>query len=132
MLNGADIYERIRRNVGEGVVLPSCLYLSAHIESPGVIFQTGGTGQIAIGKDPQYPQLYPEDLMYLFKNAGIPITFFEDVNTEIWTKYVFIASFALVTATYNKTIGEIICDEKMGALVKDIMREVVSIARALK
>ncbi len=37
-----------------------------------------------------------------------------------------------MTATYNKTIGEIVCDEKTGALVKDIMREVESIAKALK
>ena len=132
LLNGADIYERIRRNVSDGVVLPSCLYISAHIESPGVIFQTGGSGQIAIGKDPQYPKLYPENLMNLFRNAGITITFFEDINTEIWTKYIFIASFALVTATYNKTLGEIVGNEKLGTLAKDIMREVESIAKALK
>ncbi|MEN6374471.1 MAG: ketopantoate reductase family protein [Smithella sp.] len=132
LLNGADIYERLRRNVREGFILPSCLYLSAHIESPGVVFQTGGSGQIAIGKDPQYPEFYPDNLMNLFKNADIPITFFEDVNTEIWTKYIFIASFALVTATYNKTIGEIVCDEKLSILVKDIMRETLSIASALK
>lgn len=132
LLNGADIYERIRKNVSEAVVLPSCLYISAHIESPGVIFQTGGSGQIAIGKDPQYPKFYPEVLINLFKGSGIQISFFEDINTEIWTKYIFIASFALVTATYNKTLGEIAGDEKLGTLAKDIMREVESIAKALK
>lgn len=132
LLNGADIYERMRRNVREGFILPSCLYVGTHIESPGVVFQNGGSGQIAIGKDPQYPEFYPYNLMNLFKNADIPITFFEDVNTEIWTKYIFIASFALVTATYNKTIGEVASDENLGVLVKDIMQEIVSIAKALK
>lgn len=132
LLNGVDIYERVRRNVREGFVLPSCLYVGTHIESPGVIFQNGGSGQIAIGKDPQYPEFYPEILMNMFRNADIPIVFFEDVSSEIWTKYIFIASFALVTATYGKTIGEVACDGNLGALVKDIMQDIVSIAKALK
>lgn len=132
LLNGADIYERMRRNVKEGVILPSCLYLSSHIESPGVIFQTGGSGQISIGKDPLYPEFYPADLVSLFKKAEIPIVFFDDVNIEIWTKYIFIAPFALVTATYGKTVGEVARDRNLSALVKDIMQEIVSIAKALK
>lgn len=132
LLNGADIYERIRRNVKKGIILPSCLYVSSHIESPGVISQIGGSGQISIGKDPLYPEFYPTELLSLFKNAGIPIVFFDDVNMEIWTKYIFIAPFALVTATYDKTVGEVACDAKLSTLVKDIMREIVSITEALK
>ena len=70
--------------------------------------------------------------MSLFKQTDILIKFFEDVNIEIWTKYIFIASFALVTATYNKTIGEVADDKELGILVKDIMQEVESVAKALK
>lgn len=54
------------------------------------------------------------------------------MDREIWTKYIFIASFALVTATYNKTIGETAQDEKLGALAKNIMREIAEVAQALK
>ncbi|MCP3931094.1 MAG: hypothetical protein GY705_18580 [Bacteroidetes bacterium] len=54
------------------------------------------------------------------------------MNIEIWTKYIFIASFALVTATYNKTIGEVANDEELGVLVKEIMQEIELIAKALK
>ncbi|MFC1857078.1 ketopantoate reductase family protein [Thermodesulfobacteriota bacterium] len=132
LLNGADIYERMRQHLSKGYLLPSCVYLGTHIESPGVIFQKGGSCQISVGKDPLYPEFYPEKLIKLFKNADILIEFFEDVNVEIWTKYIFIASFALVTATYNKTIGEAAKDEKLGILVKNIMKEIALIAKALK
>lgn len=132
LLNGADIYDRMRQHLKKGYILPACLYLGTHIESPGVIFQKGGSCQISIGKDPLYPEFYPETLMNLFKKANILIEFFEDVNIEIWTKYIFIASFALVTATYNKTIGEVANDGKLGILVKDIMQEIELIAKALK
>jgi 2-dehydropantoate 2-reductase len=132
LLNGADIYVRIRQHLKKGYILPACLYLGTHIESPGVIFQKGGSGQISIGKDPSYPKFYPEKLLNLFKEAGVLIKYFEDVNIEIWTKYIFIASFALVTATYDKTIGEVAKDENLGSLVKNIMQEIELIAKALK
>ena len=132
LLNGADIYERMRRHLRKGYILPSCVYLGTHIESPGVIFQKGGSCQISIGKDPSNPEFYPANLINLFKSADIPIEFFDDVNIEIWTKYIFIASFALVTATYNKTIGEVVNDGNLGILVKNIMREIALIAKALQ
>jgi 2-dehydropantoate 2-reductase len=132
LLNGADIYERMRQHLRKGYILPSCVYLGTHIESPGVIFQKGGSCQISIGKDPSTPEFYPDKLINLFKSADILIEFFEDVNIEIWTKFIFIASFALVTATYNKTIGEVASDGNLGILVKNIMQEIALIAKALK
>lgn len=131
LLNGADIYDRLRQIIKKGYILPSCLYLGTHIESPGVIFQKGGSGQISIGKDPQHPEFYPEKLLDLFQNSGILIQLFDDISIEIWKKYIFIASFALVTATSGKTIGEAAMDTHCGMLIKQIMQEIASIARAL-
>jgi 2-dehydropantoate 2-reductase len=44
LLNGVDIVERIRAILDTGIVLPACVYLGTHIESPGVINQSGGKG----------------------------------------------------------------------------------------
>lgn len=131
LLNGADIYDRMRRHLDHGYIFPSCLYLGTHIESPGVIFQNGGTGQILMGRDPLHPDLYPGELIDLFRDAGIPMEFFEDVNVEIWKKYIFIAPFALVTAAYGRTIGEVTADPELSRLVRDIMKEVAAVADAL-
>jgi len=38
----------------------------------------------------------------------------------------------LVTATYGKSIGEVAHDENLSVLVKNIMQEIASIAKALK
>jgi hypothetical protein len=132
LLNGADIYDRMRQHLKKGYILPACLYIGTHLEAPGIIFQNGGSCQISVGKDPLYQEFYPENLMSLFKQANILIEFFEDVDIEIWSKYIFIASFALVTATYNKTIGEVANDAKLGILVKNIMQEIKLVANALK
>jgi len=131
LLNGADIYDRMRPHIKKGYLLPSCVYLGTHIESPGVIFQKGGSRQISVGRDPRHPDFYPDKLIDLFTEAGILIRFFEDVNVEIWTKYIFIAAFALVTATYDKTIGEVAENEVLSRRVQYIMKEIAGIAQAL-
>ena len=49
LLNGVDIYDRIRKHLNTAIVLPSCVYIGTHIESPGIISQNGGNSKILIG-----------------------------------------------------------------------------------
>lgn len=131
LLNGVDIYERIRSQLSSGIVLPSCVYVGTHIESPGVIYQKGGSCKIAIGKDPMRPELYPANLLSILENSDIAFDWEENVRISIWTKYMFIAAYGLVTAAYKKTLGEILEDDELSNLTKAIMYEIESIARAL-
>ncbi len=71
LLNGADIYERIRKNLDNGIVLPTCVYVGTHIQEPGIIQQSGGDGRILFGKDPENPDFYPADVMRFFDETGI-------------------------------------------------------------
>ncbi|MBU4318785.1 MAG: hypothetical protein KKF30_16120 [Proteobacteria bacterium] len=52
LLNGVDIYDRIRAVLTTGIVLPACVYVGTHIFQPGVIHQSGGDGRILFGPDP--------------------------------------------------------------------------------
>jgi len=72
LLNGVDIYQRIRAEVKTGFILPSCVYLGTHIETPGVINQSGGNGVILSGKEVQAKLECPLRLKYnvlLFPHA---------------------------------------------------------------
>jgi 2-dehydropantoate 2-reductase len=42
LLNGIDIYHRIREKLDYGIILPACVYVGTHIEKPGVVTQSGG------------------------------------------------------------------------------------------
>lgn len=83
LLNGADIYERIRANLDKGIVLPACVYVGTHIEKPGVISQNGGEGTILFGKDPRLPQFTPEKVMNFFTSVGINSKLNDDPSTAI-------------------------------------------------
>ncbi len=127
LLNGNDIYERIRTIIHNGIVFPSCVYVGTHIEKPGKVTQRGGNCTILFGKDPVNDHV-DQKLFDLFKIAQIKYKFLDNPNVEIWSKYIFIASFGLVTANFNKTIGEVLQSEELSSYVKNIMKEIVEIA----
>ncbi|MBN1381148.1 MAG: 2-dehydropantoate 2-reductase [Deltaproteobacteria bacterium] len=126
LLNGVDIYERIRSVIANGIVFPSCVYIGTHIEKPGKVTQQGGAGIIHFGKDPANDYVDPE-IFRLLDEAQIRYNWTENPYIEIWSKFVFIGAFGLVTANFNKTLGEVMESEELSGYVKDIMREIVAI-----
>ena len=126
-LNGADIQEKLRIKVNTGIILPSCVYISSYIEEPGVV-HTGKPGKIVLGRDPAYPDYIPHELFRLFQKASIDYEWKEDANPAIWEKYIFIASFSLISAYDNRTLGEILGEPSLKKEVIAIMNEIYSIA----
>ena len=129
LLNGVDVYERIRAVVTGGIVLPACVYIGTHIESPGVVTQEGGDGTVLCGPDPVFPDFDPRELGNLFLESGLKFAWHSDPYPAIWQKYVFIAGFGLVTAQSGKTLGQIMADERLKSQVRAIMEEIVAIGR---
>jgi 2-dehydropantoate 2-reductase len=129
LLNGVDIYERIRSIMGNGIVLPACVYLGTHIEKPGVIEQSGGNGIILTGHDPRVPNYHADNVISFFKETGIGLEWHENPSLPIWEKFIFIAAFGLVTAYSGKTLGEVMEDADLRNTVYGIMQEIISIGR---
>ncbi len=50
LLNGIDIYDRVRKIITKGYVLPACVYVGTHIKQPGVVEQSGGECTIIFGQ----------------------------------------------------------------------------------
>lgn len=130
LLNGVDIYDRIRTVIKNGIVFPACVYVGTHIESPGVVCQSGGSCTIIFGKDPEHPDIKADLVCELMKKANIKFQWSEKYIEEIWSKYIFIAAYGLVTASENKTLGEVFNDDDLSNKVIGIMNEIVSISKA--
>jgi len=129
LLNGVDIYERIRGNLDTGIVLPGCVYIGAVIEKPGVATHAGGPGMIICGKDPNIPDFDPQGVIGFFNDMGINFTWNDDPLPALWQKYVFIAGYGLVTAYTAKTFGEILSDHELKELVRKVMEEIAAVAK---
>jgi 2-dehydropantoate 2-reductase len=129
LLNGVDIYERMRKNLNTGIVLPGCVYIGALIEKPGVATHVGGPGMIICGKDPDIPDFDPQGVIDFFNDMGIKFTWNDDPSPALWQKYVFIAGYGLVTAYTAKTTGQVLADPKAKEMTHKVMEEIAAVAK---
>jgi 2-dehydropantoate 2-reductase len=129
LLNGVDIYRRVRNILPIGHVFPACVYVFSSIEKPGTVIQKGTAGRIVFGKDPDRPDMVPQHVIDLFSYAGIRSKWVENISQEIWKKYLLIAPFALVTGCYGVTFGEIMEKQELQEMTRHVMEELIAIAK---
>jgi 2-dehydropantoate 2-reductase len=127
LLNGADVRERLRTKIKTGIILPACVYISAHIEAPGVVAHIGKPGKMIFGRDPDHPEYIPHEIFRVFERSSIDFEWKDDAQPAIWEKYLFIASFGLISARYDRTLGEILDEPSLKEEVIGIMNEVYAI-----
>ncbi len=130
LLNGADIYERVRSRMPKGRVLPGAIYISSAVTEAGTVQHKGGPGRLILGKGLGEDALRPEELLDLLESAGIPYEWHDDPFPAIWGKFLFISPFSLATAVTAKTLGELLSDEKRKNDISVMMEEVAAVARA--
>ncbi|MHC1721162.1 MAG: ketopantoate reductase family protein [Clostridiaceae bacterium] len=128
LLNGVDIYERIRKKMDGCIVLPSCVYIGAHIEKHGEVSQDSDNALIISGRDPLNKDYELEELKELFNAMDIKCDFKNDSSVDIWEKYLFIASFGIVTAFSEQPFGGVMGNPELKGYIQSIVNEIISIA----
>lgn len=128
-MNGVDIAEHCRRLLPGRTVLPGCVYLSAHIESPGVVRQVGGAGRFFFGPEdgPIDGYRWVEDLL---AGAGIKAVLDDDVRARLWEKYLFVEPLATLTAATGLSIGQTARDARGRDQFIGMMEEIIALASA--
>lgn len=130
MMNGADIYDRIKAKLPNTTVLPSCVYVASHIKEKGIVEHKGKSGKLVFGKDPQHPKVDIQWIENLVRDSGIVYDFEENSFPAIWTKFIFIASFGLVSAKHNSSIGAVGSEPDQRKEAHQIMQEIKNVADA--
>ncbi|MCL1680964.1 2-dehydropantoate 2-reductase [Elizabethkingia miricola] len=130
MMNGADIYDRIRKIIPDHVILPSCVYVASHIKEKGIVEHKGKSGTLIFGSDSQNKSADIDWVIRLLEESNIKYNFKDNPLTDIWEKFIFIASFGLVTAKHNSSISSVCTDEEQNQEAVRIMEEIKLIAKA--
>ena len=128
--NGIDSYQMAANVVGTGRVLPGAAYIEASLPQPGVVKQTGSVVRIAFGEadgsDSQRGRLIQQTL----EQSGIPAQFTQDIQQTLWSKFLFIATMAGVTAMSRETMAELMPRPEWRQVIVGCMEEIESVGRA--
>jgi 2-dehydropantoate 2-reductase len=95
-----------------------------------VITRTGPLERLIFGEFDGRRSARVEALRSTCLAGGIPAEVSDDIEREIWEKFVFLVRLSATTATMRVAIGPIREHPQSRALLLDIMREVVAAGRA--
>ena len=128
--NGIDSYEAAARFLGERQVLPGAAYIEGSLESPGVVKQTGDVVEIVFGEpdglDSPRGHLISDTLI----KAGIPAQLSNNIQKTLWTKFLFIATMAGVTALSRETMAQLMPRPEWRQVILGCMAEIETVGRA--
>ncbi len=130
LLNGVNIAERLKAILPKGRILSGCVYISARIESPGVVRQVGGSCQLIFGPDQANDVEKYRPIEAFLQEAGIKAELVGDIAVPLWTKYIFIDPLAGLTSMLGKPFGAILDNPIDRSMLEGLMQEVELVARA--
>ncbi len=137
LLNGVDIAERLAAaGVPDPSILGGLTYISAARLAPGVIQRRSDFRTIMLGERLQFrePGSNGDDrarrIAAAFEGTGVDVQVTEQIETELWRKFVFIAAVSAVCGLAHSPIGAV-REAPMGpALIRRAVHEVVAVGRA--
>ena len=128
--NGIDSEDRLGAIIGAERVAGGIAYISATIETPGVIRHLNRQAKLAFGELGDRGSSRLEPLLAACRNAGFEAELNSSIETAIWEKFVFLAALAAATGGARLPIGPLVTDADTRALIADAMREVVAVGQA--
>ncbi len=129
LLNGVDNVERLKTVLNTGIIMNGCVYISTQIVSPGVVEHVGGAGKLIFGPEegPIEPYRKIETLM---KNADIMAVLSDNINVDVWSKYIFIGPLASITSMTGQPLGAVMENEEHRTMMEGMMMEIKLLADA--
>jgi 2-dehydropantoate 2-reductase len=128
--NGIDAAERLIPILGESAVMGGVAQISASITAPGVIQQVGTFMRMIFGEFDGKRSKRAEDFLALCLKAGFDATLSEQIVTEIWMKFILLASNAGIMALARQPIGRLRDDPDLRPIFLAAWREAIDVGRA--
>ena len=128
--NGVCAPERLVPILGEDHVMGGVAQISATIGAPGLIKQTGTFMRMVFGELDGRKRERGEKLAAMCDKASFESLHSDQILTELWMKFILLATNASVMATIRQPIGKIRDDANIIGMMRAGYRETVDVGRA--
>lgn len=128
--NGVLASDELKAFVPAENVLSGLCRIISYIEAPGVISHVAVEPTIVFGFPNNLQKERLQALQALFASSGIRSKLADDIESELWKKFVIICASALLAVT-RSTYGEVRECEETRAMMHQLHDEVANVGRAL-
>lgn len=132
VMNGVDPGERIRKALGKGTVVDSLIYIVAFANKDYSVTQQGDFANLRIGirNADETQQQKVQEVSDILTGADIDHMIAEDIEVEIWRKYILNCAYNTESAYYDNAIGQLRSDPKKAEEYEAQVREAYQVAQA--
>ena len=127
--NGIDSYLAPEAAFGAERVMAGVVYIEAGRDGPGVARQAGDVVRVVFGEPDGTMSERGRAIADAFNGSGIPADLTDDIRTGLWSKFLFIATMAGVTAMARQTLAELMPRPEWREVVVSCLREVEAAGR---
>jgi 2-dehydropantoate 2-reductase len=125
--NGIDSVDILSRFVPRAQVIGGATYLSAYVESPGLVVHAGGV-QVELGGA---GDIVAEALCAACNRvSGIDARTVHDIDVVLWEKFTILSAFSGGTSLMRAGIGFILADPEARIFVEQLLEEGMAVAAA--
>ena len=127
-LNGVEAADRLAQFLPEQNVANGVAQISTTISMPGVIKQTGTMNNFLFAERDSQASVRIEKLRDAINDAGSSAPPTDDIERDLWQKFVFFSAVSGVTAAARCTLGDITANSALSDLFKDVVSETAALA----
>jgi 2-dehydropantoate 2-reductase len=128
--NGVDASERLAPILGKDAVMGGVANISATIAGPGVIRQTGTAMRLVFGELDGSKRARAGAFAALCAKAGIDGVASPAILTDLWMKFILLASNASIMALARLPVGKLRDDPDIAPWFTTAYQEVTAVGRA--
>lgn len=133
VLNGLAHFDRLDRAFGAARVLGGCCHIAGALTADGVVRQLTEVHRITygcrLGNDAAAGSAL-DALDAAFRHTAVDARHVDDIDQEIWEKFVFLATLAGMTTLMRGAVGDIVAAQGGVALTGRMLAECESAAAA--
>jgi 2-dehydropantoate 2-reductase len=128
--NGIDASERLIPILGAAAVMGGVAQVSATIEDAGVVRQTGTFMRLVFGELAGGLSARGDAFLAMCRKAGFDADHSDKILTELWLKFIVLATNSAITAATRLPFGKLRTDADVMALFEAATKEVVAVGKA--
>jgi 2-dehydropantoate 2-reductase len=128
--NGIDAPERLLPILGKGAVMGGVAQISASIVEPGVVRQVGTFMRMLFGELDGSTSKRGEALLAMCRKAGFDATLSDQIVSELWMKFILLATNASLIALVRQPMGKVRDDPDMKPHFVAAYNEVIAVGKA--
>jgi 2-dehydropantoate 2-reductase len=130
LLNGMAHMDVLWTEFGRDNVLGGLCFIETTLDEQGTIIQTSASHDVKFGEWSGEITRRIKALEQLFSNCNARFRLSEHIVTDMWHKYLFIATMSGVTTLFRTPIGPIRSGEYGQEILLSLLKEIASIMRA--